>query len=534
MLGLRAGEDASTWVRGQVLRGFLLPRKKVHGGSRGQTVHKASLRWVKAMRFIRNAFLILAAVLLVELCVRASEETFSIATLSDLHITDKASTALLNGAVERINALPDVRLTVVLGDISNEGQPKEYGVAKKALDCLARPYVVVPGNHDGVSADYVQHFGPPRWVREEGGWFYIGIDSSDSISSATIDWLKGELQRIPAGRPVALFLHHTLSPLLRSRVGNAEEVLSLFSAHDLKLVAAGHTHMNSEGRQSGVLFTTNACCSVVRENDGQSRDKGFRLFHFSQRNVETVFVPVRLTHYATMTALGWVTIVAYLVAATTCACSAWRIRSAYQYPSPQALLWLGLAFLLLVLGMGKLLGIQPWLVSMVRRLAETGRWYAERREIQAVLTTAFVLSGLFVTASLLWLARNLPRSSKFAIVGVSYLLGFIVVRATSYHYIDVLLGLNWHSLTLNAALENAGILWVALSALSVRMEYKATTLSDSKTKEPVVHQGETMHPGGKHEPTPTQEVNRPQTKRMTGAERRRAILQNVRRDHLDP
>jgi len=181
------------------------------------------------VRFSRREFLGLAGALGVGWIAwgadeRAGRKGFSVAAVNDIHVLDAASTALLDRAVERINALPDVRFTVVLDDISTDGKREQFDLAKRSLDRLARPYVAVPGNHDvpgkGALAyrEYTRDFNERSWVRQEDDWYFIGLDSCEggaadvNIPLGQVAWLHEQLEKIPADRPIALFAHYPFNP----------------------------------------------------------------------------------------------------------------------------------------------------------------------------------------------------------------------------------------------------------------------------------------------------------------------------------
>ncbi|HET7856589.1 MAG TPA: metallophosphoesterase, partial [Gaiellaceae bacterium] len=81
-----------------------------------------------------------------------------IAQLSDVHVGGgRYRQELLRTAIEEINAaVPD--LVVVAGDLTDEGYPDQYPLAKEELSALASPRIVrVPGNHDARNVGYL-HF----------------------------------------------------------------------------------------------------------------------------------------------------------------------------------------------------------------------------------------------------------------------------------------------------------------------------------------------------------------------------------------
>src|ERR671936_3023879 len=87
-----------------------------------------------------------------------------IAQLSDVHVGGgRYRSDLLRQAIAEVNAAaPD--LVVVAGDLTDDGYPDQYPVAKEELAGLECPHVVVvPGNHDARNVGYLQYeqaFGP--------------------------------------------------------------------------------------------------------------------------------------------------------------------------------------------------------------------------------------------------------------------------------------------------------------------------------------------------------------------------------------
>lgn len=227
------------------------------------------------------------------------------AAIGDIHVLDARSVGIVNKAMGMINANPDVRFTVVCGDLATDGNWAELKLAKASLDRLTRPYFVIPGNHDvcmrakDIYANYRKQFDNADWRNEREGWLFMGIDSTNeaksdvSIRPDQIEWIEKQLKQTNPKRPIALFSHHPFNPNSKAyRVQNADEVLGLFSGHNLKLVAAGHYHGNQEETQDGILFTTTACCSTTRDNHDGTKSKGYRLFHIDNESISTEYVEV--------------------------------------------------------------------------------------------------------------------------------------------------------------------------------------------------------------------------------------------------
>lgn len=229
---------------------------------------------------------------------------FTFATIGDLHVLDARSTGIVNQAVDSINARDDVRFTVVLGDLATDGEYVELNLAHTSLARFEKPYFVIPGNHDvnmrakNIYGNYTKLFSDVNWRDEEEGWLFMGIDSTNEAKSDVairpdqIAWIEKQLKKTNAKRPIALMTHHPFNPNTKYRVQNADDVLAMFSDHNLKLVAAGHFHGNQEETRDGILFTTTACCSSTRENHDGTSAKGYRLFHVDKDTVTTEFIPI--------------------------------------------------------------------------------------------------------------------------------------------------------------------------------------------------------------------------------------------------
>ena len=80
-----------------------------------------------------------------------------------------------------------------------------------------------------------------------------------------------------------------------------------------------------------------------------------------------------------------------------------------------------------------------------------------RRVVQAVFIAAMVVGGLGVG---LWLARrlrDLDGYARRAAYGLVVLGVFVLVRAASFHHVDMLLGFSWNRIAVNVLLELGGI-----------------------------------------------------------------------------
>jgi predicted phosphodiesterase len=236
---------------------------------------------------------------------RGKPDGHTFATVGDLHVLDARSTAIVSRCVRMINDDHRVSFTAILGDLATDGKLPELNLARSALDGLVQPYFCVPGNHDvdptqtDDLANYENALGEARWDEGVMGWVFVGLNTCESTKSDVVvqpeevAWLEKALRGINQRRPIALLAHHPFNPHSKAyRVKNADDVLGMFSGHNLRMVASGHFHGNQEERQDGILFTTTACCSSTRGNFDGTEAKGYRTFRVNKGEVETEFVEV--------------------------------------------------------------------------------------------------------------------------------------------------------------------------------------------------------------------------------------------------
>jgi hypothetical protein len=130
--------------------------------------------------------------------------------------------------------------------------------------------------------------------------------------------------------------------------------------------------------------------------------------------------------------------------------------------------WVGTAVVLVFLGLSKQLNLQAALSGAARYLAHIEGWYDYRRFIQVLFLLALALGAFFAAAGLLRWMRRSSFSQKAAATGLSLLLLFIVMRATSLHAIDQWVMRNVAGLRAGWWLELAAITVIGLSALAYR------------------------------------------------------------------
>ncbi len=167
------------------------------------------------------------------------------------------------------------------------------------------------------------------------------------------------------------------------------------------------------------------------------------------------------------TVMGWVTVVAYVLASIGCALAALRepmADGARRLRSRPSRFWMTLAVLMLALGINKQLDLQTLVTQIGRDVIRAWGLYSSRRELQIgfILVVGVVCAGAL--GWFFWAARATLRSRWPAVLGMLFILGFVVVRAASFHSVDVFIGSRLGGARWNWILELGGIAIVGAAA----------------------------------------------------------------------
>ena len=158
------------------------------------------------------------------------------------------------------------------------------------------------------------------------------------------------------------------------------------------------------------------------------------------------------------TAFGWLTVLAYLVAAWRCVVKADESKEFggnYQF-------WLFLAIGLLFLGINKQLDLQSWLTDTMRNSAKAHGWYEHRKSVQITFIGLLAFGMAIVLFSLRLFFANSWRHNKIAWIGIVLLCTFIVMRAASFSHFDILINQNILGIKINVMLELGAICLIIL------------------------------------------------------------------------
>jgi len=164
--------------------------------------------------------------------------------------------------------------------------------------------------------------------------------------------------------------------------------------------------------------------------------------------------------------MGWFTVVAYAAAAVLCfiAASRFPVTADAGETCRRRRMWLGIGMLMSFLCINKQLDLQSLFTDVGRVLAKGEGWYDQRRTVQRWFVIAVAAAGAMTFVILAWKIRHILRESIVLLLGLCSMITFIVIRAASFHHVDVLLGSELLGVRLNWILELGGIALIALSA----------------------------------------------------------------------
>jgi 3',5'-cyclic AMP phosphodiesterase CpdA len=188
-----------------------------------------------------------------------------LAHLSDLHFgrLDEAVLPALTRTIR--DAKPDV--VVVSGDLTQRARRREFAAARRYLDELPSPQIVVPGNHDVPMDDMLSRWLSPlanyrRYISEDTEPFYADEEIAVlGVNTARSNVIKGgrinrkqvarsceRLEGAGKGITRVIVTHHPFdlpqSEAGGALVGRADMAMAGFAGCRVDLILSGHMHVS--------------------------------------------------------------------------------------------------------------------------------------------------------------------------------------------------------------------------------------------------------------------------------------------------
>lgn len=127
--------------------------------------------------------------------------------------------------------------------------------------------------------------------------------------------------------------------------------------------------------------------------------------------------------------------------------------------------WSMISLLMILLGINKQLDLQSLFTEVGRQIARAQGWMDHRRIVQFwfIVTFGTTVMGAFLLFVIIM--RDLFRRFKLAFTGLFFLLSFIIIRASSFHHFDEIIGFKFFELKMNWLLELTGVYLIFIAAL---------------------------------------------------------------------
>lgn len=169
---------------------------------------------------------------------------------------------------EAVRESPDIALTIVTGDISEDGTARSYRLFREITKDLPRPVIWMKGNHDDFSViphEIAQEKLKTSWT--DGGWKLIFLDTSipgrdeGELGPGETDRLRAFLES-GKGSHILIFQHHPpveVGSAFIDLLGlqNREPWWELVGRYgEVKGVVSGHVHNHYDLVVNGIRLLT--------------------------------------------------------------------------------------------------------------------------------------------------------------------------------------------------------------------------------------------------------------------------------------
>lgn len=203
-----------------------------------------------------------------------------IAVIADIHWGDPSQAVkrrceiadiLLTRAVYRVNRLIKPDVTVVLGDVVDDGASpaaeERLRQMRAILDKLNAPYIAIPGNHDGDVDQFYRAFDRPKDIVDIAGVRFLPfVDKEEPRCRASrieADMNRMRTARVDYDGPLVSLQHVCLCPPVDQPVApynytNAADVIKVMQEVGLTLSVSGHHHHGAEDTTDGCVTFVNA------------------------------------------------------------------------------------------------------------------------------------------------------------------------------------------------------------------------------------------------------------------------------------
>lgn len=178
-------------------------------------------------------------------------KTVKFAILADVHVTPgNLNDEKIKDVVAEING-SDADVVILNGDLTNEGSDEQLANLKRSLDCITKPFYVVPGNHENnwsqsACKTFVDLWGADRFIFEVGDLVVAGVNcgpymkmGDGHVKQEDLIWLDQNLKkRMTDGKRFVSFCHYPLS----ADLDNYKDYVAVLEKYATIAHVNGHYH----------------------------------------------------------------------------------------------------------------------------------------------------------------------------------------------------------------------------------------------------------------------------------------------------
>jgi 3',5'-cyclic-AMP phosphodiesterase len=213
------------------------------------------------------------------MCAALQPGLLSFVHFGDLHVTDAQSNNYrdFHALIDEVNThmRDGVGFGVLPGDNADDGTPEQFALVRRAIDRLALPIHILPGDHDFKTKsldNFYEHLAarPLPFSFGLNGYRCLFLDI---VSAGTGGpdfrlgrdwtlWLDHQLNDADSkGEQSVVFMHSYPADLKE----NAEEIAALFARHHVVFVDMGHTHYNELANDGRTIYAATRSTGQIEE-----------------------------------------------------------------------------------------------------------------------------------------------------------------------------------------------------------------------------------------------------------------------------
>jgi Icc protein len=227
--------------------------------------------------------------------------TLSWVHFGDLHITTEWERNYCDflALIDEVNThlTGQIDFCLLPGDNADDGIGPQYGLVRRAVDKLASPVHILPGDHDRKQGDLHAFYSvlgaaPLPNAVSIGGYRCVFLDIVSPgrggpdfrLGAEQSVWLEGELAKAKKSGEQSLVFMHAYPADLKA---DADTLLRLIREYGVKAVDMGHTHYNELANDGHTIFATTRSTGQIEEGP-----VGFSVMALDQGAVSWRFKPL--------------------------------------------------------------------------------------------------------------------------------------------------------------------------------------------------------------------------------------------------